>query len=409
MNASVGDKGVLLVLAAQCQRQIRDVWCSPKVVSCSTPPTVRKEVIACPDDLGFQHKQVWLRAPWQRDYEATSDATGTVEIPVDWASTGIDPMGDDAAQQLSIGWEVSFTGTGAWTPLSLKPEAIERMRAAIGAATDTQYEVGAANEKAALSMELGAEPAFVLGQSGTLSLKISNSGPQPAYRVIAKLRSSVEVFHGKQISFGRIDPGKSKVKTREIAIPPQLEDRSAVVAAEITYFNGDRLEVKKRFEIASSKPVEPPRGLALECKLVKAEVASGGRVPVECELRNASNEAVRGLTATVAVGDAVSKNLVPQSLAGAGPMKLELAGTVPATEKQGAMVPVVIRISAQKLPAVEKTLYVRVAQSATRCQKRLTRDEYKKKRKILQDALRAGNLTQQEFDKYDAENVSCLE
>jgi len=58
---------------------------------------------------------------------------------------------------------------------------------------------------------------------------------------------------------------------------------------------------------------------------------------------------------------------------------------------------------------VERPLSVRIASFATKCQTRLTRDEYKAKRKRLQAALDSGALTQKEFDKYDADLVSCLQ
>jgi hypothetical protein len=90
-------------------------------------------------------------------------------------------------------------------------------------------------------------------------------------------------------------------------------------------------------------------------------------------------------------------------------VKLELVGLTSAKEKQGAQLPVVVRATALGLPPAEKTLSVRIASLATRCQKRLTRDEYKVKRKRLQAALDSGALTQKELDKYDADLVGCLQ
>ena len=40
---------------------------------------------------------------------------------------------------------------------------------------------------------------------------------------------------------------------------------------------------------------------------------------------------------------------------------------------------------------------------------RLTREKYRAKRAELKAALDAGELTQEEFDSYDAELVGCLE
>jgi hypothetical protein len=412
IDTTVSPSGFGLALAGQCQAGVLDIWCPPRQVgeaACRTPSKLRKEAIVCPPELDFKNVEVSIRAPWGRVYGARSDENGVVQIPVDWSGAGIDPLEVGAAERIATGWLVYSDEARAF-PLKIKPEDVERMLAAIGAATDTQHEVGAANEKATLSAELGDAPPFVPGRSGAISLRITNSGPQPAYRVVAKLRSSVDALHGHQLSFGRIDPGKTKVRTRAVAIPPRLDERSAVVVADISYFNGESLDAKKKFDILPpARRVDPPRGLALDCKLATPEVAPGERVRLACELRNVGTEPAGELAIAVSVGGVVSPNLAPKALPGAGSAKLDLVGLTSAKEKQGVQVPVVVRATALGLPPVERTLSVRIASFATRCQQRLTRDEYKAKRKRLQAALDSGALTQKEFDKYDADLVGCLQ
>ncbi|HWO25888.1 MAG TPA: hypothetical protein VNO30_44440 [Kofleriaceae bacterium] len=77
-------------------------------------------------------------------------------------------------------------------------------------------------------------------------------------------------------------------------------------------------------------------------------------------------------------------------------------------EQQGAKLPVLVRATALGVSPVEWGAFVSIASFATKCKERLTRDEYKAKRKKLQAALASGALTQGELDKYDAELVSCL-
>lgn len=421
IDTTLSSRGFRLALAAQCQRQVIDLWCprrtntaypvesGPARVACETPPTVRREPVVCPRELDFKSTQVSIRAPWGSVYRAMSDAHGIVEIPVDWSGTGVDPLAPGVAGELAAGWLV-YSDEARAVPLKIDPGDVERMQVAIGAATDTQYDVGAANEKAILSAEFAEAPPLVLGRPGTLSLAITNRGPQPAYRVIAKLRSSLAALHGHQLSFGRIDPGKTKIKARAIAVPPKLDERSALVVADITYFNGDRLDTQKRFAIVpETKRVESPRGLALDCKLATDEVAPGERVRISCELRNLGGEAASELSVAVSVGGVVSKNLAPKELPGAGAAKLDLVGLTSASAKQGAQVPVIVRVGALGIPVIERTLTIRIATFATRCKTRLTRNEYKAKHKRLQTALESGALTQKEFDKYDADLVSCLE
>jgi hypothetical protein len=304
----------------------------------------------------------------------------------------------------------------------------------IGAATDTQYEVGAVNEKATLSTEITAGE-LAAGQPGSLTLTITNGGPQPAYRVIAKLQSSVAALHGCQISFGRIDPGRTKVRKQVIALPPGQDDRSALVVAQVSYFNGDPLEARRRFDIKPGPPgsarppvtaaagtrvepprtatggnqVELPRGLTVACKLAAAEVGPGERVRLECELRNLGSEPLAQVGLKVSVGGVDSENQAPKSLPGAGSVKLELVGLAAQKVKQGDKLPVIVRATAQGVPRAEQILSVAIGSQATRCKARLTRDEYKVKQKRLQAALDSGSLTQKELDKYEAELVSCLQ
>lgn len=406
-RSTLSTRGFRLALAAQCQAQVVELWCPPRKErqsSCRKPPTVHKEFVACPPALDVKNVPVSIRAPWGAVYTAVSDGAGSVEIDVNWAQAGIDPLSDRASEQLSAGWSMSTNKSGA-VALKIEPRDVELMRAAIGAATDTQYEIGAANEKATLTAQF-ADSALVAGRSGLVSLSIANSGPQPAYRVVAKLRSGTEAFHGLQLSFGRIDPGKSKTKTQQVVIPPRLDDRSPIVLADISYFNGDAFNTRQRFNIT----LERESILGVECKLATTEIAPGARVRLECELRNSSKQPARDLSVIVTVGDVVTPNVGPKKLGGGDVVKLEFIGVTSKTEKQGAQLPIKLQVAAEGQPTLEQTFSVRVTTVAPRCKAgKLTRDEYRAKRKRLQAALDAHALTQKEFDKYDAELVSCLE
>ena len=391
MDASLKDNGFRIVLAAQCQRRITEVWCSANS-TCSTPPTFRDEAIACPGELAFAHTKVSIRAPWGGVYGATADAAGIAEVPVDWAATELDPLAEGVVERLARGWMV-LTDKTQPIPMQIHPEDVERMRAAIGAATDTQYEVGAVNDKATLSAELSERPPLTFGRAEVISLVVTNKGPQPAYRVIAKLRSGVGALHGHQLSFGRIDPGKSKIRRRVLSMPQKLEDRSAMVVADVSYFNGDPIEARKRFALAAevgpeSKRTAAPLGVTLDCKRGAAEVGPGGRARITCELRNLGSELINGLDVAVSVGGVASKNDAPKSLEGTKAVKLELVGLTPASSQHGAEVPVIVRVSAPGIPAVERKLAIRIAALAMKCMKgQITRVEYKVKRRQLEDLL----------------------
>jgi len=408
--STVTTSGFRVTLKVQCQRQVVEVWCPKRAPStCSTPSTTRNEDTNCPHTLAFRGVKFSLRTPWGRVYGATSDPNAGMLFPVDWSGTGIDPLAAGADEKLATGWQVD-SDDGRSIPLELQPDEVERVKRAIDAATDRVDDVGAANEKATLSAELADGAPLVLGATGSIGLAITNKGPQPAYRVMAKLRSSVDALHGHQLSFGRIDPGTTKHKMLAIAIPPKLDERSALVVAEIRYFNGDPIETKKKLVIVPEpKRVVLPSGLALDCKLAVSEVAPGERVRIACELRNLGTAPANDLAVMVTVASEASKNLAPKSLPGTGAERLELIGITSPSEKQGAKLPVTVRATALGVPPVEWAGSVGIASLATTCKVRLTRDEYKKKRKKLQAALASGALTQGELDKYEADLVSCLQ
>ncbi|HWU90902.1 MAG TPA: hypothetical protein VN253_26735 [Kofleriaceae bacterium] len=413
VEASAGPSGYRISVIARCQAQVVNIWCEPlaeRRTSCKKPPTVTRAELDCPKELEFRNVLVSLRAPWGAIYSATSDERSTVDIAIDWAKSGIDPLSDGAATQLSSSWLVT-TREGLSLELRVTPQDVEAMRTAIGEATDTQYAAGAIGERAVLKAELVESEPMTIGGAGTIGVSITNSGPQPAYRVIAKLKSGVEALDGIQLSFGRIDPGKTKVRTRRIPLPPALDDRAPIVLANISYANGEELSVKRRFNIgAEVAGAVQQQGLGLNCKSVSSEVSPGERVRVQCELRNKSRAPASELKVVVAVGGALKPNLAPKKLAAGEAVTLEFVGDVPGGAKQGADLPVRVTVSGVDVPPVTQSLAIRVASLAVKCKiEKLTREQYRAKRKRLQAAFDAGALTQKELDKYDAELVSCLQ
>ena len=413
VDASVGPRGYRISVIARCQTQVINIWCEPlatRRTSCNTPPTVTKAETACPKELEFRNVLVSLRAPWGAVYSATSDASGVADVPVDWAKSGIDPLADGAAAQLAANWLVT-TQAGLSLELRPTPQDIEAMRTAIGEATDTQYAVGAPGERATLKAELVENEPLIAGRPGTIGLSITNSGPRPAYRVTAKLKSGVEVFDGIQLSFGRIDPGKTKVRGRRISLPAGLDDRAPIVLANVSSANGEDFSVKRRFSVGAQQAGgEQQLGLGLDCKPPAGEVSPGERVRIQCELRNKSKSPASELRVVVAVGGAPTPNLGPKRLAAGEAVTLDFVGVAPATAKQGTELPVNVTVSGADVSTVAQSLSVRVASLVVKCKtEKLTREQYRAKRKRLQAAFDAGALTQKELDKYDAELVSCLQ
>lgn len=413
VNARISARGYQIAVAVYCQAQVVNYWCDPKdkrARACNTPPTVTRAEIACPRELELKGAAMTLRAPWGAVYRATSDERGVIDVPIDWAKSGIDPLADGVAAQLAANWVV-YAPDGRAFDLKVSPQDVEVMRTAIGEATDTQYDPGTPGEHTVLKAELVESEPLVLGRAGTVGLSITNSGAKPAYRVIARLKSGTEALDGIQLSFGRIDPGKTKLRTRRITVPATIDDRTPLVLANIASANTAEISVQRRFKVGAEQAgAEQQLGVGLDCKLAAGEVSPGERVRVQCVLRNKSKGPVSELRVVVAVAGTTTPNIGPKKLPAGESATLEFVGDTATTAKQGTSQPVVITVTGADTPASTQTLSVRIASLAVTCKReKLTRAQYDAQKKRLQAAFAAGVLTQKELDQYEIELVSCLQ
>ena len=170
--------------------------------------------------------------------------------------------------------------------------------AGLAAAADDERDAPAPPH-AALTAVLSSDASH--GGVNRIVLSVTNRGPDPAYGVVAQLRSSSAALHGLQLSFGRIERGETVARTQDVALAGADEIAPTVVAA------------------------------------------------------------------------VTSSNAPPASTT--GKLRLATEATLPGLCTRGA----------------------------------LTRDAYRIKRNGLEAALAAAALTQQEFDRYDAALVSCIE
>jgi hypothetical protein len=407
------ETGFRAVIVARCGRAVIENWCAPSVPECRPDPiTVRREEVLCPADLQVIGSEVRIRSPWGVVYPGITDSAGVATVGIDWATSGIDPLAAESRELLRSGWTLNAGVGDEGTPITLAEAEVETILTLIGEATDTQYTAGAANERAALTAEFVDVAPMAAGGWVTLTLSVRNDGPDPAYRTIAKLRSSIDALHGLQFSFGRIDAGQTKVRSRQVVVPADVDDRSPLVVAAVSYFNGESVSTQKRYTVIDdpTQIAKSEQGLVLQCKLAAAEVAPGERVRIQCDVRNTAAVAARDLRFSVAVDGVTAPNVGPKELAAGDQVSVELVGAAPAEARQGASLLVVVGVEAPGLTRAEKTLSVGVASFTGMCQQgKLTREQYRAKRKRLEAALAADALTQKEFDDYDAELLGCLE
>jgi hypothetical protein len=395
--------GLRMNVTAECHVSIVEHWCPLTDPQCRPNPTVVKnEPAACPKDLAPGN--VSLRAPWGQVYQGAI-AAGVLDVKIDWKTAGVDPLADRDPAMLRTGWVVHSEDGLVDAPLELTDEDVRAMLTTIGNVTGNDYGDAPAGEHATLTAAFSNEPGT---GANRIVLSVTNRGPDAAYKVVAHLKSSSTALHGLQLSFGRINRGDTKTKTKDIANVGETDELNPTVVAAVTSSNAAPTSASSKIRL--NKHVRAVL-LQLSCTSLDKEPAPGQRLRVQCESTNPGNEPVRGVSYQVAIDKAAATPAVgPAELAPHEHRKFELAPTLPANAKLGSSLRITITMNAPDAPPVQQQIAIEVVEFHGICkQGKLTRDAYRIKRKRLQDALAAKALTQEEFDTYDSEMVSCIE
>jgi hypothetical protein len=397
--------GLRLNVTAECHVSTVEHWCPLTDPQCRPNPTVVKdEPAACPNDLVARN--VSLRAPWGQVYQGAI-ASGVLEIKIDWKTTGIDPLANRDLSALRSGWVVHSEDGIVDASVELTDDELRAMFAMIGTATDNDY----SNAPAGQHAELAAVFSNEAGANGAnrIVLSVTNHGPDPAYKVIAQLKSSSTALHGIQLSFGRINRGETKTKSKDIATVNNGDELDPTVVAAVTSANAAPASAKGKIRLVVKRKQVVP--LQLSCSSLDKEPAPGQRLRVQCESSNPGDDLVRGVSYQLAIDKAAATPVSgPAELAPHAHLKFELAPILPATAKLGSALRITITMNAPNAPPVQQQIAIDVVEFHGICkQGKLTRDAYRIKRKRLQAALAAHALSQEEFDGYDSEMVSCIE
>lgn len=395
--------GLRLDIATTCRVAVVEHWCPLTNPRCRADPELHRfESAACPKDVDVN--EVSVRAPWGQVYPAKV-VSGVLAAPIDWKAVTVDPFDEQSSSVLRAAW-VAHSEDGL-VDASIEPTEgeIHALRELLGVSMEDEPPSGTAGERTQLVAAFATEADADGGNR--VSLVVTNKGTAPAYKVIAQLRSSSTALHGIQLWFGRIDKGETKTRTKDIDVGDG-DERNPTVVAAVTAANAAPTSAKTRIRLATAKPrVE----LQLACVLVDREPAPGQRVRVQCEAINAGERAARGVNYQLAIDESASITVPGPAVLGArARAKFELLPTLPSSAKLGSSLQITITMSAPDMAPVTQRVAVEVVEFHGMCkQGKLTRDEYRKKRKRLESALAAGALSQDEFDKYDSELVSCIE
>jgi len=399
-SVSVQKSGIVVGLSASdCSRESVEHWCPLTNPSCTDKPLrVTREHIDCPPRIPVSLK---VRAPWGEVYAGSGDVAH-VEVPVDWSKSGIDPLAANAAASLRDGWFAQTTEGGMDQALKPSDDDLTKMVAEIGDATDTQVETNPDARNTKLLVAFAESNA-----ANVVGLSVTNTGDTPAYRVVATLRSSFRGAHGLQISFGRIDPQRSKVRARQIPPPTDPTELSPTIVAEVTAQNSTAISVSRRITLERAKQ---SAALAIACADPNDEVGPGQRTRLECEVSNPNAATAMGLSYVVTAGTAATPTSGPRELKGHDKVKLKFFVAIPSDAKSGSTLPIAVTISGTDLAPATGKAAAKIANLTGGCtQAKLSREEYLTKRKRLHTALASGALTQEEFDKYDAALVACIQ
>jgi hypothetical protein len=383
-----------LALATRCTADVLGPLSTPGTGDCDRPQLDQIQVIA--------------HTPWNQDIRGTWIDAGHLAFRPDWKASRFDPLADEAPATAARAWVISGTH---WTPSAAEAATILKL---IGAATETETELVRGGLPPKLEVAALAVDGDVLhaGRAGTLVVRVTNHGAGAAYRVVATTRSSIEALHGLRLSFGSIKPGADKVRQLEVTVPASETAHDTMVVLELSEGNGVVPGgVSRRVSIApsSSAPV-----LAVQCaiegrKVVRPDLYVDQPLSLRCTIDNTGDAEAKAVELEVAVAGGPPARSVPRAIAVSGHRTLDVPIVVPRSLPIDSPVEIAITASDRPSSRTASTTIVGVVRKPKLCVRgQLTRAQYRAKVEALHGRVTAGDITQAEFDHYDAELVACL-
>jgi len=353
--------------------------------------------------------RVIAHAPWGMNIRATWNDPGHLVFPVDWKASGLDPLADDAATMVAGPWLVSGT---QWTPTPTQARAILRL---VSEATETETELVQGGPAPALEVTTFEIDGSTLHTSdpNTLVVRIANHGPGTAYRVAATTRSSIEALHGRRLSFGLIKPGADKVRRLTLTVPASESAPDTMLVLVVAEGNGFAPHnVSRRVPIAPSAAA--PR-LAVRCTILdhagpRPYLDAGHQITLRCTVDNTGDAAAGQVSVEASIADNAPARSAIQAIAAGSHASFEVSILVPRVIPIDS--PVAIAVMARDSPSSRsaRTTMTGVVRKPRLCVAgQLTRAQYRAKLAELRAAVAAGDLTQAQLDRYDAELVACLQ
>jgi hypothetical protein len=390
-----------------CHVTVVEHWCPAAEPQCRPDPTITKDEPAeCPQTA--VPGKFSLHTPWGQVYPGAAVA-GVLRVQIDWKAASVDTVSGVA---LHTGWSV-HSDDGAMNvdaKLSLTDAEVRALLAAVRGATGNDYSDAPAGERASIGVVISSAP--IDGDQDHVVVSVTNRGPAPAYRVVAQFKSGTPALQGIKLPFGRIDPGETKQRARDLPTPQDAAVRVDVVATSSNATlavapQGIRLKPKR---VSAAPPPPPPPPPQLSCSAPAGQVTPGKRLRVPCEASNPGDQPVKGVTYRVAIAnDEPTSASGPTDLAPhIAPSKFDVDVTMPSHVTPG-VVQVTVTASAPDRPPVQQDISVNVVEPHRLCKPgELTIEDYRRKHKLLEEDRAAGHLTKEEFNDLLAELWSCV-
>lgn len=292
-------------------------------------------------------------------------------------------------------------GSVQWTPDPAQAEQIVQL------VEDAVHRLPSL-EVTALDVEGGALQA---GGERALAVTVRNTGAGTAYEVVATTRSSIASLHGLSLAFGTIAPGAAVSRRVRATIPTSERASDTMLVLALSGSNGVApTSVSRRIAVRPIVPV-----LATRCGIVDhpgapPEIEAGETIVVRCAVDNPGQVAAQVEQRATIAGGAPSpwqaRDVPPRAR-----VEIDLSLTIPRDLPIDAPVALVVEArdpSFHPTPTTIATI-AGVVRAARLCHPgQLTRAQYNAKITELRAAAAAGDLTQDELDRYDAALVGCL-
>lgn len=349
---------------------------------------------------------VVARTPWDVEVRGAWLTPRQLVFRIDWAATGVDLFAEDVSAMIVRPWQISGA---TWSPTSDEGKMmLDRIRAATGVETDLVQ--GGPPPKLAATVDVEGGSLRTGGES-TLVVRIVNLGSGTAYRVAASLLSSIDGLDGQRMMFGMIRPGAEKVRKHRVTIPATEKAPDTMLVLAVSEGNGAAPPNTNR-RIALTHFVAAPV-LALQCAIegqtaARPDLHVGLRSVVGCTVSN-SGEAAEGVELEIAIAGGTPTRSSHKPIAAGERATFEQEITIPRGLPIDATVEIaIVARDRQSSRSVRQTIVGVIRKPRLCVPGQLTRAQYDAKMAELRASRAAGDLTQTQLDRYDAELIACL-